>query len=56
MNRLFLPMSFASFSLALLFTACSQSTGQQGGGEYKMITVEKNRPDADQCLYGSHQG
>lgn len=56
MNRLFLPMSFASFSLALLFTACSQSTGQQGGGEYKLITVEKNRPDADQCLYGSHQG
>ncbi len=50
MNRLFLPMSFASFSLALLFTACSQSTGQQGGGEYKMITVEKT----DQTLTSAY--
>ena len=50
MNRLFLPMSFASFSLALLFTACSQSTGQQGGGEYKLITVEKT----DQTLTSAY--
>lgn len=43
-------MSFASFSLALLFTACSQSTGQQGGGEYKLITVEKT----DQTLTSAY--
>lgn len=50
MNRLFLPMSFASFSLALLFTACSQPAGQQGGSEYKLITVEKT----DQTLTSSY--
>jgi hypothetical protein len=50
MNRLFLPMSFASFSLALLFTACSQPVGQQGGSEYKLITVEKT----DQTLTSSY--
>ena len=33
MNRLFLPMSFASFKTVLLFTACSQPAGQQGGSE-----------------------